>query len=77
MSEFVDNFEEYIKEKGAIIPETQAKSFSGNGVSFSLVDGKPVASYESDTLTAKAKYLSQKHQKIKNDFEKQTAVLGR
>ena len=60
IEDFVNN---YKAQKGMEVPATEAKSFGGNGISFSFVDGKISASYDNPDLAKRAKLLSDNHAK--------------
>ena len=70
MSDFIKDFgnyfsEKYVQDKGAETPVTESKSFGGSGVSFEVVDGAIVTTYDSQSLASKAQFLSAMHQKNK------------
>lgn len=69
MSDLIKDFgnyfsEKYVQDKGAETPVTESKSLGG-GVSFEVVDGAIVTTYDSQSLASKAQVLSAMHQKNK------------
>lgn len=60
IEDFVNN---YKAQKGMEVPATQAKSFSGNGISISVVGGEIVTKYDNPDLARRAKLLSDNHAK--------------
>ena len=76
MSDFIKDFgnyvsEKYVQDKGAETPVTESKSFGGSGVSFEVIDGAIVTTYDSPSLAAKAHFLSEMHLKKKAAYATQ------
>ena len=81
MSDLTKDFEVYVnnykEQKGMQVPATEAKSFNGNGVSFSVADGKIVASYDNPKLAERAKLLSANHARTAGIQSSKDNNLGR